>query len=214
MRTLTTIGDLRTMRDVSRQARLAPMMGFSPSLRALHMGLLGATNPNFAPPSGLDSGSMGADLSNALNALLQAYTASGVPAESTADPSASAFQTAWNADPAVSAVGGNALLAVDGGYGPNTALAVSTINGGSFPPVNGGAAPAPMPGTTPANPLVAPAAPGAVTPAGAASSHTMLWLLALLAAAGAAYAAHRMLKKKNSGGRRRAALPSRAIVLT
>lgn len=208
MRTLTTIGGLRSMRAMERDARLAPLRG---------MGWLGATNPDFAPPAGLDSGSMGVGLSNALNTLLQTYSANGVPPESTADALAGAFQRAWNADPMVAAVGGNALLDVDGGYGTNSASAVSAINGGSYPPVNGGTAPAPIPGTTPVLPAPAPIVPALPSgPAAAPSSHAgLLWLVAIAAAIAAAYAAHRMMrKKKGARGRRRAALPSRAIVLT
>jgi hypothetical protein len=104
---------------------------------------VGQTNPNFAPPSGLDATTMGAGLTAALQTLLTTFAANGVPSEHVNDPTTASFQQVWNNDPTVSAAGGNALLNVDGGYGPNTAAAVAAINGGSAPAVNTNPAPAP-----------------------------------------------------------------------
>lgn len=108
---------------------------------------VGATNPHFTPPSGFSDANASPALLTALNNLLTGYAATGVPSEHVADPLALALQTAWDNDPSIAAVGGNALLDKDGGYGPNTALAVATINGGSAPTVNTSSAPA-----TPTNP--------------------------------------------------------------
>ena len=97
---------------------------------------LGQTNPLFAPPSGLNAQTMGSALSDALNAMLTDFTTNGVPSEHSVSASTLAFQKAWNADDIVAAVGGNAKLSEDGGYGPNTSLATATVNGGSAPKVN------------------------------------------------------------------------------
>lgn len=108
---------------------------------------LGQTNPFFAPPSGLTADTMGSALSDALNAMLTDFTAHGVPSEHSVSESTLAFQRAWNKDPIVAAVKGNALLSEDGGYGPNTSLATATVNGGSAPTVNTA-----YPKTTPTTP--------------------------------------------------------------
>jgi hypothetical protein len=141
---------------------------------------VGSTNPNFAPPAGLDSNSMGAGLSAALQTLLSTYSSNGVPSEHAYDATAAAFQQIWNNDPIVSAAGGNALLSVDGGYGPNTALAVATINGGSAPSVNPSPAP---PGTPPAAPVPSPSPAPASALAG--MSTWGLWLVGAAAVGGA-----------------------------
>jgi hypothetical protein len=97
---------------------------------------LGQTNPSFAPPSGLTASTMSDALAAALQAMLTDFTANGVPSEHSVSESTLAFQKAWNKDFYVAAVKGNALLAEDGGYGPNTSLATATVNGGSAPTVN------------------------------------------------------------------------------
>jgi len=108
---------------------------------------IGATNPSFTVPSGLDATTAGQGLLDALNNLLTTFNGTA-PSEHSYSAVTAAFQTAWNADPSVSAVGGNALLQVDGGYGPNVHTAVAAINGGSAPDVNtSGASPSPSPST-------------------------------------------------------------------
>ena len=103
----------------------------------------GATKANFAVPSGLDATTASTALLNAVNALLVGYSGAGVPSEHTASSLAGSVQAAWNADPKVIAAGSTALLDVDESYGPNTMLAVSTVNGGSAPAVNTGTTPVP-----------------------------------------------------------------------
>jgi hypothetical protein len=169
-RTLTTIGDLSFGQPLgrTRQRRRAMQLG------SVTMGSATATTGGDA-------------LQTASLALLNAFEASGVTPESTVDGNVSAFQAAWNADPANS---GDQLVA-DGKYGPLTYGALNAMVGGIAPLVNGG--PAPVPAPTPA----VPTAPGA------SSSHLTMWLL-LAAAAIAAYMLLRK-KKKGGGGRRRSA---------
>lgn len=114
---------------------------------------LGQTNPNFAPPTGLDATTASANLLTALNNLLQDFTNNGIPSEHTYNASTAAFQTAWNAEPAVMAAGANAQLSVDGAYGNNAHDAVAAVNGGSAYDVNTAAAPTtPTVPTTPTTP--------------------------------------------------------------
>jgi len=200
MRELTTIGSLaavRSMRAIDRSSRLLPLRG---------IGFIGQSNPGFAPPADLSATTASAGALDAANTLMQNFSGSGTPTETTVSPVVQAFQSAWNGDPLVSAAGGNALLSVDGEYGPNTRDAVAAINGGSAPAVNAGGAPAPAPLPVP----VTPAAP--VVPASSSSGgHALLWALAIAAAVAVAWALRRTMKKRR--GRRRA-LPARAIVLT
>jgi hypothetical protein len=154
---------------------------------------IGQTNPLFSPPAGLDSSSMGSVLSTALNNLLSSFSSNGVPSEHAYSAVTAAFQTAWNGDPIVSAAAGNALLHTDGGYGPNTALAVATVNGGSAPTVN--TAPAP-PGAPPATPVPAPSSNNASALAG--MSTWGLWLVGA-AAVGGAYLVGKSAMDKHGG---------------
>jgi len=155
---------------------------------------IGATNPNFSPPSGLDASSAAPGTLIALNNLLTAYSSSGVPSEHAYDANAAAFQTAWNNDPTVAAAGGNALLQVDGGYGPNTHDAVAAINGGSAPDVN--AAPAPS-GSTPVTPAPTPA-PSSNASIMAGMPTWGLWLVGL-AAVGGAYLVGKSAMEQHGG---------------
>jgi hypothetical protein len=120
---------------------------------------LGQTNPLFAPPSTLTAQTMGTALAAALQAMLADFNANGVPSEHSASATTGAFQTAWNKDPLVAAVGGNALLSVDESYGPNTALATATVNGGSAPTVNTS-----TPSTSPTTPTTPPTTPSTTPP--------------------------------------------------
>jgi hypothetical protein len=108
---------------------------------------LAGTNPFFSPPAAFSNGtaSPGSDLSSALGTLTSTYDSNGVPSEHVYDATCAAFQTSWNADPTVTAAGGNATLDTDGCYGPNTHDAVASINGGTAPDVNTaqGGSPAP-----------------------------------------------------------------------
>lgn len=97
---------------------------------------VGAVNPNFAVPSAMTPAAASPALVNAVNALLTAYNASGVPSEHSASPEALAVQTAWDNDPIVVAAGTTAQLDQDESYGPNTHDAVAAVNGGSAPDVN------------------------------------------------------------------------------
>jgi hypothetical protein len=203
MRELTTIGNLRAMRTLDRSARLMPLRG---------MGWMGATNPNFFPPSAaqVDASPPGSALTAATVAMLQHFAQSGVPSEhaTTADPFVLAFQQMYNEDSLTASL---PKLSEDGAFGPNVhdaaAALVDVTGGGSVPAVNTGAAPVVVvPPSTPAT----PATPLATT---TKASHVVLWLLAIAAAVGVAYGAHRMMKKRRTR-RRAAALPSRAIVLT
>lgn len=156
---------------------------------------VGSTNPNFAPPSGLNANTMGAGLQAALNTLLTNYSSNGVPSEHAYDSTAAAFQQVWNNDPIVSAAGGNALLSVDGGYGPNTAAAVAAINGGSAPSVNTNPAPPGAPPPTPPSPAP-PASNNASALAG--MSTWGLWLVGA-AAVGGAYLVGKSAMDKHGG---------------
>lgn len=157
---------------------------------------VGATKPNFAVPSGLDSSSAAPATLNAANALMNAY-ASGVPSEHAYSAVAAAFQSAWNADPAVVAAGASATLDVDGGYGPNTHDAVAAINGGSAPDVN--TAPAP-PGSTPASTTVVPGSSSSSSQASIMAGMPTwgLWLVGL-AAVGGAYLVGKSAIEKHGG---------------
>ena len=166
-RTLTTIGDLSFGQPLgrTRQRRRSMQLG------AVTMGSATATTG-------------GAALQDASLSLLNKFEAGGVTPESTVDADVTAFQNAWNADPANA---GDQLVA-DGKYGPLTFGALNAMTGGIAPIVNGGAAP------TPATPT-APVAP-------ASESHLALWLLLAAAAIGAYFL---MRKKRRSGSHRRSA---------
>jgi hypothetical protein len=101
---------------------------------------LGKTEATFYVPSAMTPSVAGTVLTDAVNALLTAYNASGVPSEHSVSPEALAVQKAWNLDPVVIAAGASAHLDEDAGYGPNTHDAVAAVNGGSAPDVNTGPA--------------------------------------------------------------------------
>ena len=119
------------------------------------VGRLGVTNANFVIPSGFNQNAAGQPLLDAVNAFLAYTTANGVPPKTTTDAgqiaAVEAFQSAWNNDPTIAAAGGNALLDVDGSYGPNTMNALAVVNGGSAPGVNSSTAPSAVAPTAPSS---------------------------------------------------------------
>jgi hypothetical protein len=193
MRELTTIGNLASMRRMERRARLLPMRG---------IGWMGATNPNYVPPTlaQVDAEPPGPALSAANVAMLEHFQTAGVPSEHTSDPFVLAFQQAYNADPASWAKA--SPLGDDGGYGSNTNTASNALvdytGGGVVPPVNAGASPvAPQPV------IVSPASSN-VTVNTMAVPSWVKWTLGLAVAGGLAYGAARLMKKRRRGRRRRA----------
>jgi hypothetical protein len=157
---------------------------------------LGAVNPNFTIPSAMTPTAASADLQNAVNALLTAYTASGVPSEHTASPEALAVQEAWNADPIVASAGATARLDPDKSYGPNTHDAVAVVNGGSAPAVNTGPALTTVPTTVVNNTTTTTS-----TTAAADWTGPVLIGVALVAAAGVTAAAVVHVSKKRKARR-------------
>lgn len=134
--------------DKDRSAMvLAQLRRRSAERRAASSAGLGAVNPNFAVPSAMTPTAASQGLLDAVNALLVAYTANGVPSEHKASAEALAVQTAWDADPIVVAAGSTAVLDKDSSYGPNTHDAVAAVNGGSAPDVNTGPATTTVPTT-------------------------------------------------------------------
>ena len=126
------------------------------------LGSFGATNPNFAVPSGFDQTTAVQATLDAANTLLTTYNGTA-PSEHAYSSVAAAFQTAWNADPTIAAAGGNALLQVDGAYGPNTHDAIAAVNGGSAPDVNTApASPTPSPTPSPSSPTPAPSSSNSI----------------------------------------------------
>jgi hypothetical protein len=199
MRSLTTIGDLRTMRALERGARLFPFR------------TMGQTEANYIPPSlsQLDATPPGQSLTAATLAMLTHFK-SGVPSEHVSDPYVMAFQKAYNAD-ALSKASGGPGLAEDGGYGQNTHDTADVLTaytgGGPVPPVNAGTAPAPAP--APPSPSPSPSPAPIVKHAG--DGDLWVWGLALVVVGGLAYYIARR-RRRRGGARRRA--PSRAIILT
>jgi hypothetical protein len=174
-RTLTTIGDLTAAAPLTRirnrRVRMNPGRSTSVTLGSA----TAATG--------------GGPLQDASLALLNAFDTAGVTPESVPDGNVTAFQQAWNADPANT---GDQLV-VDGKYGPLTKGALDAMVGGIAPQVNGGIAPGPIPHPSPT--------PGA--PVVASSSHLAFWLLIAAAAIGG-YLLFRK-KKRGGGGHRRSA---------
>lgn len=122
-------------------------------------GTLGATNPSFLAPTAAQVAATppGDALANAAVAMLSDFENNGVPSEHISAPSVVAYQTAWNADPLGQANGANGQLQVDGGYGPNVAAALASIDGGTAPPVNsGGSGTTPLVGQTTSEPVPDP----------------------------------------------------------
>ncbi len=126
-RELRTIGDALHLRGgpLARQrARRSQMTG------------MGASLPGWAPPSSVDDETQDAALA------LQNYLDNlpgGTPSMHTYDAAVAAFQIAWNGDPSVQ--GSQAVLEVDGAYGPNTRGALDFVTG-LAQAVNAGPAPA------------------------------------------------------------------------
>lgn len=167
------------------------------SIQARSVGL-GATKATFYVPSGMTPTTASAGLVDAVNALLAAYQASGVPSEHAASPEALAVQEAWNADPIVKAAASGAKLDADSGYGPNTHDAVAVVNGGSAPDVNTG------PASTTTSTTVTSTTTTTTT---AASDYTKPLLIgaAIVAAAGVTTAAVIHMNKKRAARRRQSA---------
>jgi hypothetical protein len=159
---------------------------------------LGSTKATFYVPSGMTPTSASTRLTDAVQALLTAYNASGVPSEHAASPEALAVQEAWDADPIVIAAGSSALLDKDSGYGPNTHDAVAAVNGGSAPDVNTG------PASTTTSTTVTSTTTTTTT---AASDWTRPLLIgaAVVAAAGVTTAAVIHMNKKRAARRRQSA---------
>ena len=151
---------------------------------------VGATNPNFFIAPGVDANTAMQSTLDAVNALLVGYSANGVPSEHVASPLATAVQVAWNREPKVIAAGVNAKLAEDTSYGPNTALVVATLNGGSAPAVNTGST-TPVPTTVVVNNTSTTTAPSNWTT-------PLLIGAALVAAAGITTAAVMHTKKRRA----------------
>ena len=122
-------------------------------------GSLGATNPSFVAPTAaqVQATPPGDALANAAVAMLSDFSANGVPSEHISAPSVVAMQTAWNADPLGQLNGANGQLQIDGGYGPNVAAALASIDGGTAPPVNtSGGGTTPLVGQTTSEPTPDP----------------------------------------------------------
>jgi hypothetical protein len=167
------------------------------SLQARFVGL-GSTKATFYVPTGMTPQSASTALVDAVNALLAAYAASGVPSEHAASPEALAVQEAWDLDPVIKAAGTSALLDKDSGYGPNTHDAVASVNGGSAPDVNTG------PASTTTSTTVTSTTTSTTT---AASDWTRPLLIgvAVVAAAGVTTAAVIHASKKRAARRRQSA---------
>jgi hypothetical protein len=169
-------------------------MNRSTYLRMVPMGLIGATNPSFAP--GVTSDSAGGALQDAAASLLNYFDTYGVPSEHVSDPNVVAFQTQWNADAGNAAAA--AKLDVDGGYGANVHDALNVLTGGIAPNVNTGAAPI---GPTPNVP------PTPLSTAGVGGGMGLFVVLALVA--GGAYLLTRkkrttsVIVRRNPGRRAR-----------
>jgi hypothetical protein len=166
------------------------------SLQARAVGL-GSTKATFYVPSGMSPTSASSALVDAVNALLTAYKASGVPSEHSASPEALAVQEAWDADAIVKAAGASAMLDKDSGYGPNTHDAVAAVNGGSAPDVN----------TGPASSTTSTTVTTTTTTTAAASDWTRPLIIgaAIVAAAGVTTAAVMHANKKRRARRAQSA---------
>ena len=169
---------------------------------------LGVTNPSFIAPSAdqVAANQPGANLAALTQALLAYFNSSGVPSEHVNDPNVMAWQEGWNADPISQVNGANSALSEDGGYGPNSALALASINGGNAPGINTTGAP-----VVPTTPVVV--TPTVVVPGSASggSSYTVPLIVGGVVLGAAVLTAAVMHHKKSPHRKYRIVAPSHAV---